>query len=205
MAKPRPGDIRTVTIAGVTFRASNRTIWHLQWTIAYLRLRFPRARLRIIQPCYHTGVAASAGTHNCDAVLDVWISGGVLGADPWRAQRVLRWLGWGAWFRHTGEWAARSRWHIHMISLPLGLPRNPSAQDVGRAYARLGLKVGEYIDGGWTTKGAIVATSQVVDFFNHAEGLANQHAQNDDPSWFPSDIPSRAFRRSWLFTNRTAA
>lgn len=196
--------LNTRTVAGVTFRCSNRTYWHLLWTIWYLRLRFPLARLHIVQTCYHTGVAASAGTHDCDCVLDVWIYGGVLGADPWKAQKVLRRLGWAAWFRHTGTWAAKSAWHIHMISLPTGLPANPTALDVGKAYAALGIKVGEYIDGGFTTTGRVVATSQVVDYFNRAEGLAGEHVQNDDPSWHPADINQTVFHRSSWF-NRTAA
>jgi len=91
-----------------------------------------------------------------------------------------------------------------MISLPPGLPAHPTALDVGKAYAALGMKVGEYIDGGYTTTGRVVATSQVVDLFNHAEGLAGEHAQNDDPSWYPKDIRTTVFRRS-LWFNRTAA
>ena len=195
----RAGAIRTVTLRGVTFRASHRTIWHLRWTIWLLALRYPRARLNIIQTCYHTGIAASAGTHDFDCVFDVWITGGVLGRDPWRAQRFLRRCGWFAWFRHTGPWAPRANWHIHMGSLPLGLPAHPTALDVGKAYAALGIKVGEYIDGGYTTLGRVVGSSQVVDYFNHAEGLAGQHDQNDDPSWHPKYINRTVFRRSWWF------
>jgi len=202
--KQLAGTVRTRTVAGVTFRCSNRVYWHLLWTIWVLRMRFPKARLVIFQPCYHTGVEASKGTHDYDAVLDVWIYGGVLGADPWRAQRFLRRHGWFAWFRHTGTWAARSAWHIHMGSLPPGLPAHPTALDVGKAYAALGIKVGEFIDGGYTTKGRVVGSSQVVDYFRRAEGLAGQHDQNDDPSWHPKDINKTVFRRRQWFT-RTAA
>lgn len=205
MTTPRAGRIRTVTIAGVTFRASNRTIWHIRWTIWFLALRFPKARLHILQPCYHVGVDRSAHTHDFDCVLDFWITGGVLGDDHWRAQKVLRKLGWAVWFRCTGTWAARSDWHFHAISLPPGLPLRPTALDVGRAYARLGIKVGEYIDGGYTTKGRIDATSQVVDYCTlHAEGLAGQHEQNDDHSWHPTDFRTTVFRRAWWF-DRVAA
>ena len=193
------GEIRTVTIAQRTFKASRRTIWHLRWTIWLLALRYPKARLNIIQTCYHTGLAASAGTHDFDGVFDVWITGGVLGSDPWRAQRFLRSCGWFAWFRHTGSWAPRADWHIHMGSLPPGLPVNPTALDVGKAYAALGIKVGEFIDGGYTTLGRVVGSSQVVDYYKHAEGLAGQHDQNDDPSWHPKDINKTVFRRSWWF------
>jgi len=198
------GTVRLRTVAGVGFHCSNRTYWHLLWTIWWLRLRFPLARLHIFQTCYHTGVAASAGTHDFDACLDVWIYGGALGADPWRAQKVLRQLGWAAFFRHTGPWAARSAWHIHMVSLPPGLPAHPTALDVGKAYAALGIKVGEFIDGGYTTLGRVVGSSQVVDYFRHAEGLAGEHDQNDDPSWHPTNINRTVFRRSWWF-DRTAA
>lgn len=199
------GTVRTRTVAGVTFRCSNRVYWHLLWTIWFLKARYPKARLTIFQPCYHTGVAASAGTHDFDAVLDVWIDGGVLGADPWRAQRVLRRLGWAAWFRNTGSWAARSAWHIHMISLPLGLPANPTPLDVGKAYAALGMKVGEYIDGGYTTTGRVVGTSQVDDYYAHALGLAGEHRAGEDHSWYPDNINRTVFRRRWWFHRRTAA
>lgn len=189
---PRAGTIRTVTIAGTTFRAARRTIWHLRWTIYVLRLRYPKARLVIYQTCYHTGVSASAGTHDFDAVFDVWITGGVLGRDPWRAQRFLRRHGWAAWFRHTGSWASRSAWHIHMISLPPGLPANPTPTDVLAAYHRLGIRVGVYVPG------------QVDDYYAHALGLAGQHHAGDDPSWHPKNITRTAFRRA-LWFNRNAA
>jgi hypothetical protein len=191
--------VKTRTLGGVTFRCSNRVWWHLRWTIWLLRLRFPRARLVIFQPCYHQGMRASAGTHDYDAVFDVWIYGGRLGADPWRAQRFLRRHGWAAYFRHTGSWAARSAWHIHMISLPPGLPANPTPLEVGRAYARLGIKVGRFIDGGYTTRGRIDATSQVDDYYAHALGLAGQHRVGEDRSWFPRNINRTVFHRSWWF------
>lgn len=204
MSTLRAGTVAQRTVAGVSFRCSNRTYWHLLWTIWWLRVRFPKARLQLLQPCYHVGVDASAHTHDFDCVVDVWIVGGVLGRDPWRAQKVLRKLGWAAWFRHTGTWAARSAWHIHMISLPSGLPAAPTALDVGKAYAALGIKVGLYIDGGYTTTGHVTATSQVVDYCTlHAEGLAGEHVQNDDLSWHPADFRTTVFRRAWWF-NRVA-
>jgi hypothetical protein len=187
--------IRTVTIAGQTFKASRRTIWHLRWTIWLLALRHPKARLVIYQPCYHGGYARSSGTHDYDCVFDVWING----LTPWRAQRFLRKRGWGAWFRHTGIWAPRSAWHIHMISLPSGLPANPTPAQVGAAYARLGLKVGKYIDGGYTSTGRTCASSQVDDYYAHALGLAGQHRAGEDRSWFPDNINRTVFHRSLWF------
>lgn len=194
------GTLRTVTIADHTFEASRRTTWHLRWTIYMLKLRHPSARLRIIQTCYNRTIAASAGTHDYDGVLDVEI----VGLDWWKAQAFLRRRGWAAWFRHTGSWAPRSNWHIHMISLPTGLPANPTPLQVGQAYKALGIKVGQYVDGGYTTRGAVCATSQVDDYYAHALGLSGQHRAGEDTSWFPDNINKTVFRRS-LWFNRTTA
>lgn len=190
MALLRAGTVKTRTIAGVTFRCSNRTAWHLRWTIFVLSVAHPKARLVIYQTCYHTGYRLSAGTHDLDAVFDVWIVGGKLGADPWRAQRFLRRLGWAAWFRCTGTWAAKSAWHIHMISLPPGLPANPTAQQVIDAYAALGIKVGVYVPG------------QVDDYYAHDFGLAGGQRTGADRSWFPDSINKTVFRRRWWLKRR---
>lgn len=72
--------VTTHTIAGKTFRASARTAAHLRWTITELAEKYPGTRLRIIQPCYNTTVAASAGTHDYDAVFDFEIVG-----LPWKS------------------------------------------------------------------------------------------------------------------------
>lgn len=194
------GTLKTRTIAGATFRCSNRVAWHLRWTIFVLALRHPKARLRIIQTCYNRTIAASAGTHDYDAVFDVEIAG----LDWWTAQRFLRRHGWAAWFRHTGSWSPRDYWHIHMISLPPGLPANPTPLQVGKAYAALGIRVGHYVDGGYTTRGRVDATSQVDDYYAHALGLSGQHRAGDDHSWFPDNINRTVFRRSQWF-NRTTA
>lgn len=186
------GTVRTRTIAGRSFRCSNRTAWHLRWTLWVLGLRFPKARLEIVQTCYHSGVDASAGTHDFDAVFDVWIHGGALGADPWRAQRFLRACGWAAWFRCTGQWASKDRWHIHMVSIPSGLPANPTAVQVQAAYDALGIRVGVYVPG------------QVDDYFAHAYGLAGQHRAGTDRSWFPDNINRTVFRRRQWFRRKAA-
>lgn len=196
----------TRKIAGTNITASGRTIWHLRWTIFKLALRYPRARLRIIQSCYRAlgggaGARLSAGTHDYDCVFDVEITGmpGKTAIERWyRAQSFLRNHGWGAWFRHTGDWAAASAWHLHIISLPPGLPANPTVLQVGKAYAKAGQKVGKYIDGGYTsTGGHIIATSQVDDYFAHALGLAGQHRAGSDHSWFPANLPRHVFRQVW--------
>lgn len=177
------GTVRTVTVAGVTFKASRRTTWHLRWTIWMLKLRHPNKTLSIFQTCYHTGVDASAGTHDFDACLDVWIEG----MDPWKAQTFLRRRGWAAWFRHPPLFGD----HIHMVSIPPGLRANPTADEVAEAFARLGIRVGAYVPG------------QVDDYYAHAYGLAGQHRAGSDDSWFPDSINRTVFRRRWWF-NRIA-
>jgi hypothetical protein len=177
------GELLTVWRLGHKFQASRRTIQHLDWTIARLKRRFPWATLIIIQTCYHTGVNASAHTHDKDCVFDFRISG-----LTWRrAQIFLRNAGWGAWWRHTGEWADPHAWHLHAISLPPGLVRGKDALQVGEAFHKLGIVVGEYIDGGYTTTGKIVATSQVVDYLAvpSLDGLADH---GPDPTWHPKNI-----------------
>jgi hypothetical protein len=190
MTLTNPSKVVTVTRCGVTFRASLFTVALLDRTLRRLRRRFPWARLQIIQPCYHTGVDRSAGTHDKDCVLDVRI----VGLTWLQAQRFLRNAGWAAWWRHTGPWAAKSNWHIHMAAIPTGLHGHPDALTVGKAYKHLGLVVGEYIDGGYTTSGHVEASSQVVDYFNHAEGLSGEHFTGYDHTWFPPNIAATVYK-----------
>jgi hypothetical protein len=175
------GTLRTRTIAGRTFRCSNRTAWHLRWTLFVLKLRYPKAQFYIYQTCYNTTVAASRGTHDYDAVFDVKI----IGLDWWRAQRFLRRRGWAAWYRHTGVFENIP--HIHMVSIPPGLSANPSALEVQRAFAALGIRVGVYVPG------------QIDDYYAHAYGLAGQHRAGADRSFFPDNINRTVFRRRWWF------
>lgn len=102
-------DLVTTTIGGKTFRCTRRTEAHLLWTVERLAADHPDARLVILQGCYNVGVAASAGTHDKDAVVDL----AILGLD-WRlAQRWLREHGWAAWYRTPPTFSE----HIHMVSL----------------------------------------------------------------------------------------
>lgn len=169
-----PRRLITVNFGGRVFRCSQVTYANLLATQQYLDKHYPGARLVVIQGCFNTGVAASAGTHDFDAVLDVMIIG-----LPWlTAQKVLRKCGWAAWWRHTGTWAAKSRWHIHMICL---------------ASVEAGCTVGLYIDGGLSTQGRVIASSQVADYRNHALGLAGQHNSGGDDTWHPADIDKTVF------------
>lgn len=179
----RATDLIAVTRAGRTFKASRRTVAHIDATFAAFAQQFPKARLSIIQACYNSTVAASAGTHDRDAVFDFGFSGvlvpGGNDAAQWlRLQRFLRNHGWGCWWRHTGTWAAQSAWHVHGFSLPVGL-------------ATFATQVGEFIDGGQSTLGRVVASSQLADYLTEKDGLAG-HAC--DHTWRPSPISSSVFR-----------
>lgn len=156
----RGAQVITGTWGGKTFRAGRRTAAHLEATFAAFAKRFPRGQLRIVQGCYHTGVAASAGTHDKDGVIDFVITGG----DWWYAQRLLRELGWAAWYRHTGSWGSPGEWHIHAISLGCPGP------------------LGVYVPG------------QIDDYYRHAFGLAGEHGSGSDKSWFPPNINATIFR-----------
>ena len=192
------------TIAGVTFTCSEWTAGHLNDTIADLKARYPRCRLEIIQPCYRSlvpggGADLSEGTHDYDGVFDVR----VLGMDWDQAQSYLRWQGWAAWHRTPRQGFTD---HIHMATIPRGLSGRPTAKQVGEAYAALGLKVGKYIDGGWTTSNPhrITTTCQVADYFAHAYGLANAHTSGSDKSPFPTDI-ARTIYQPTTAAKKTAA
>lgn len=156
---PDPAEVITVTLGDKTFRAGRRTAAHLEATVEALAIQQPTAHLHVIQPCYNTGYAPSAGTHDGDGVLDVRIDG----LDWWAAQRFMREQGWACWYRHTGEWAAVSGWHIHAVSIGCPGP------------------VGIYVPG------------QVADYYRHALGLKGQHDSGLDHSWFPADIEPTVF------------
>jgi hypothetical protein len=114
---PDPAEVITVTLGGRTFRTGRRTAAHLEWTIERLTKTHPDAPLRIMQGSYNTAVAASAGTHDKDGVIDCAIDG-----PGWlEQQRFFRMHGWAAWWRRPDQGFSN---HIHMISLgcpgPLG-------------------------------------------------------------------------------------
>lgn len=102
-------------IYGTKFKCSRRTAEHLDRTIYRLKKLGEKNKkqyvLRIIQGSYNTSVAASAGTHDYDAVLDVQI----VGMDWDEQQKWLRKNGWAAWYRSPAQGFSP---HIHMISLP---------------------------------------------------------------------------------------
>lgn len=135
----------------------------------------------IIQPAYNTTVAASAGTHDADACVDLYIPG----ADWWKAQAFLRAHGLGCWLRRPPAFP----WHIHGLTLPpqSGHVRADDFRDGG-------FSVGLYVDGGVSRYGTQRSSSQLVDYYSHAFGLSGQHTPGSDRSWFPKSVASTIFR-----------
>lgn len=96
------------TSGGRAVYGSRRSIAHLEAT-NQAALEEHGTEVVVIQSAYNTGVEASAGTHDYDAVYDVYLPG-----VDWRAaQRFLREQGWAAWFREPPAFSE----HIHMVSL----------------------------------------------------------------------------------------
>lgn len=156
--------------------ATFRTIAHLDATDIAARKKFGTGVV-VIQRAYNKGVAASAGTHDFDACLDVYIPG-----VSWsEQQKFFRSQGWGAYWRKPPKFSN----HIHMFSLPerKGTVR---ADD----YREGGYKVGKFVDGGWSTLGYKAFSAQIDDYYNHKDALASHAA---DRTWFPADIPKTIF------------
>lgn len=129
-------------VYGQTLYMGRRTAAHLDWTKAELAKVNPAARLVVIQGAYNVGVAASAGTHDKDACLDVQIVG-----MAWLdAQRFLREHGWAAWYRYPPTFSE----HIHMVSLgctgPVGIYVPGQIADY---YAHRSGLAGHVLDGTW--------------------------------------------------------
>lgn len=188
---PKPTDMvlwSGKTTGGGKIVGSYRTIaWldHIAWLV---KRRFG-VELQVIQACFHTGVDASAGTHDYDCCFDVWIPG----VDPWRQQRFFRANGAGGWYRHAPLFSN----HIHLFVLP---PRE--GRSISDDFRVFGFKVGIYVDGGYSTRGRLVTSSQIADYYAHAFGLSNQHVPNSDKSWFPKDIEATIFKLDVLTANR---
>lgn len=179
---PKPTDMvawSKKTTSGHSIRGSFRTICHMN-RLNNLAIGKYGRELQVIQPDWNTGVAASAGTHDFDACWDVYIPG----VSWWEQQRFLRKNGFACWYRHPPLFGN----HVHGFTLP---PREGNS--ISDDFKVHGFKVGVYVDGGWSTRGRQVASSQIEDYYNHAFGLAGQHEKGSDHSWFPKDIPSTIF------------
>lgn len=154
-----PNRVISVNYGGRFFRCSQRTYAALLELQAAVARHKKGAFVVVIQGSYNTGVALSAGTHDFDATLDIKIVG-----FTWQEmQAFCRKMGWAAWWRHTGSWAAPSAFHIHMTLL--------GAQEAG-------CRVGVFIPG------------QVSDYYAHKSGLVG-HVP--DPTWHPANIKATVF------------
>lgn len=118
---------------------------------------------QVIQPPYNSGVSASAGTHDLDAASDSRL----LGIGWPEGQVWLRKRGLDCWWRHTGSWSSPSAWHFHGFPEPAGFK--------------------------FATSVGIFLPAQLVDYHNHAFGLAGMHVPGSDHSWYPPNIHATAF------------
>lgn len=98
-------------IFGQTIHGSLRTIAWLDRLSNLAVARFGHS-VDVIQGCFNVGVAASAGTHDKDAVLDIRIPG----VNWWLQQRFVRANGGAGWYRHCPEFCGNE--HIHVACLP---------------------------------------------------------------------------------------
>lgn len=166
------------TTGGKIVEGSFRSICHLD-RLNSLALKKFGVGIQVIQSAYNKSVALSKGTHDFDACFDVWIPG-VAGLVQ---QAFFRANGAGAYYRTSAQGFREE--HIHYFCLP---PR--MGNDVSQDYMRGGFKVGYFVDGGWSTEGHVVGSSQIADYYGHKNALVG-HAP--DPTWFPSDIEATIF------------
>lgn len=176
---PAPSTIVRWVHRGRTIKCSFRTACAMARLNNLARAKYG-VDIVVIQPCYNTGVAASAGTHDFDATFDLYIPG-----VDWREQeRFFRRNGFACWFRHPPAFGN----HIHGFVLPV--PEGSSRSD---DYKVRGFKVGKYVDGGYSTSGRLVTSSQIADYYNEAFGLSGQHTPGSDNSWYPADKAATVF------------
>lgn len=176
---PKSNQICSLVIGGKKYKGSFRTLCHLNRTNNLAKKKFGTG-LTVLQGPYNKSVAASAGTHDFDAVWDVWING----VPAYTQQRFFRSLGWMDWYRKPPTFAN----HHHMGTLPPHRGGNVSDD-----FKQAGMKVGKYVDGGISTVGRLITSSQIADYYNHAFGLSGQHKPGSDKSWFPRRIPDTVF------------
>jgi hypothetical protein len=165
---------------GRTYKMSFRTACAMARLNNLALAKFGK-QITVIQPCFNTGVPASAGTHDLDATFDLWIDG----VDPWAQQAFFRRNGFACWFRHPPLFGN----HIHGFVLPV-----PEGQSRSDDFKVRGFKVGIYVDGGYSTKGGLVTSSQIADYYNESFGLAGQHTSGSDNSWFPDNKAATVFQ-----------
>lgn len=167
------------TWTGKRVSGSFRHICHLN-RLNNLSLRRFGRELEIIQPAWNIGVKASAGTHDMDSVVDLYVPG----IDWWEQQRFFRANGLGCWYRHPPSFGN----HIHGFTLPPveGVVRSDD-------FAMAGFRVGVFVP------------QQLADYYAHAYGLAGSgHTPGADPSWFPRRIEDTIFDLDQYVARRAA-
>lgn len=176
---PHANAMCSLVLNGTKYKGSFRTLCHLN-RLNNLAVKTFGVGITVIQSDWHTGVPASAGTHNFDSCWDLKIEG----VGWYRQQRFFRAHGFGCWYRHPPLFGN----HTHGFTLP---PHRSS--DPNQDFAGIGIKVGQYIDGGVSLSGHAVTSSQISDYYRRAYGLAGQHEPGSDHSWFPPDIAATTF------------
>lgn len=178
------------TSSGKVIKGSLRTIAHLDATHRRALRRF-NSGLVVFQGPYNNTVAASAGTHDLDSVVDLYIPG----VGWWDQQAFFRAQGWAAWYRYPPAFGS----HIHMLSIPpqRGVIRTDDYRDNG-------FKVGIYVDGGVSQHGRQTTSSQLADYYAGALGLSGQHTPGSDRSWRPWDIKATIFNLSRYIERRAS-
>lgn len=165
------------TTGGRAVYGSLRSIAWLDHIDSLARKKFGKS-VDVIQSAYNTGVAASAGTHDLDACYDVQIVG-----VPWLTQQAFfRANGAGAYARVEG-WSTP---HIHLFVLPPVF----ASGSVSERYDKAGLEVGKFVDGGLSSEGRTVGSSQIADYYMHRDATSNHYIDN---SWFPPNIDATVF------------
>ena len=165
--------------SGRKITGSLRTMCHLD-RLNRLALAKYGSEVVVIQPPYNTTVPASAGTHDFDCCIDLYIPG----VSWWDQQRFFRANGLLCWYRHPPMFGN----HIHGITLP---PREGTV--LSDDFEVHGFQVGVYVDGGYSREGRQATSSQIEDGYAHAFGLAGQHTPGSDKSWWPADLESTIF------------
>jgi GH25 family lysozyme M1 (1,4-beta-N-acetylmuramidase) len=167
---------------------SLRTVCHLDRLNRIAKAKYG-AEIVVIQPPFNTTVPASAGTHDFDCCVDLYIPG----VSWWEQQGFFRANGLMSWYRHPPTFGN----HIHGFTLP---PREGTS--INDDFKVHGYEVGVYVDGGQSRQGRAATSSQIEDGYNHAFGLAGQHTPGSDRSWWPQDIESTIFDLDTYIGNR---
>ena len=179
---------------GQVVHGSVRHIAHIDRLNNLSKIHFHQG-IEIIQPAYNDTVAASAGTHNLDATIDLHIPG----VGWWTQQMFFRKYGLGCWYRPTSRTYGWSN-HVHGFTLP---------PHIGTTFAddfkQGGFKVGIYIDGGYSTKGYRATSAQIDDYYKEAFGLSGRHTPGSDKSWFPDNKQATIFNLNAYIERRITA